>query len=99
MIDRTLSHYKVVDKIGEGGMSAVYKAEDTRLVVECCLGKKFQGNWALNAEPAQRFFQEARAAAGLKLRGADLMTTSSVIDRQPQPEKLQAEWKSHQRWR
>ena len=38
-------------------------------------------------------------AAALRLRGADLMTTSSVIDRQPQPEKLRPEWKTHRRWR
>ena len=63
MIGQTLSHYKIVDKIGEGGMSVVYKAEDTRLKRPVAL--KFLSQATLDEEQKQRFLLEAQAAAGL----------------------------------
>jgi Tol biopolymer transport system component/predicted Ser/Thr protein kinase len=64
MIGQTISHYRILDKLGEGGMGVVYKAEDTELKRSVALKFLPRGLEAHEPERA-RFLQEAQAAAGL----------------------------------
>jgi len=64
MIGQTISHYQVVEKLGQGGMGVVYKAKDIRLDRFVAI-KVLPADSVSNADRRRRFVQEAKAASAL----------------------------------
>ncbi len=82
MIGKAISHYRVLEKLGEGGMGEVYLAEDTKLARRVAL-KFLPAQYASDQDLKERFKREAQAAAALN--HPNIITIHEVAEYENRP--------------